>query len=398
MKLVEMKKDIYWIGGLDPELEIFDIVMETEFGTTYNSYLVKGNKIAIFETVKEKFFDDFLKKISAHVDPKEIDYVILNHTEPDHAGSLRKLLEVAPNAKVVSSRPANMYIKEMLNRDFDHQIVKEGDCLDLGQGKVLKFIMAPMLHWPDSMYTYLESEKVLFTCDSFGCHYSEGEKIFDGDISNTEDLLSAQRYYFDVIMGPFSNYVLSAIEKIQDLDVEIICPGHGPILRDEPWKVVKLFKQWAEKSLDVHPQGNAFIGYVSAYGYTERMAQAIKEELEKFKLNITMLDVSESGADQIAKAIANSEILLIGSPTINQNALPPVWNVISHISPITDRSKIAGAFGSYGWSGEAVGMITDQLKALKLNVIDGIRVKFIPSEEQFEEIRAFARQAVEALD
>lgn len=398
MKPVEIKKDIYWIGGLDPTLEIFDIVMETEFGTTYNSYLIKGEKIAVVETVKEKFFGDFLEKIQSLTDPKKIDYIIMNHTEPDHAGSIRLLLEIAPNAQIVCSRPASMYLREMLNREFDHMIVKDDDTLDLGGGKVCHFISAPMLHWPDSQYTYLPSEKLLFTCDSFGCHYSDGDVIFDDQVTDREGFRRAQKYYFDVIMSPFSNYVLEGVQKIKDLAIDLVCPGHGPILRQMPWEVIGLFRQWAEEALDVQPKGKVLIGYVSAYGYTERMAQAIKDELEKFKLHVTMLNISEVEPERIHNAIRNAEAILVGSPTINQDTLPPVWQTLAMISPITDRGKVAAAFGSYGWSGEAVGIVADRLKGLKLKTLDGVRIKFIPSDEQFEELRAFARRIVEALE
>lgn len=400
LEAVEIKKDIYWIGGLDPTLEIFDIVMETEFGTTYNSYLVKGEQLAIIETVKEKFFEEYLQNIKKVADPSKIDYIILNHTEPDHAGGLRLLLEHAPNATIVCSQAASLYLKEMLNNAFPKdrlRVVKDGDSLDLGAGKVINFISAPMLHWPDSIYSYLESEQVLFTCDSFGCHYCEEDHIFDDQIQNREGLLRAQKYYFDVIMGPFSNYVVSAYNKIKDLAIQTICPGHGPILRSDPWKVVHFFKEWAEKNLDIAPQGKIFIGYVSAYGYTERMAQAIKQELESAEYTVTMLNLGESDPDTIYHSIVNSEALLFGSPTINQDTVPPIWNTLSMISPLTQRGKLAGAFGSYGWSGEAVGMITDRLRGLKLKVLDPIRVKFIPSAEQLEECREFARKVIETL-
>ncbi len=397
MKPVEIKKDIYWVGGLDPTLEIFDIVMETEHGTTYNSYLIQGDKIALIETVKEKCFAEYVQTLQTIIDPADIDYIVLNHTEPDHTGSLRLLLEKAPDATVICSQAASIYLKEMLNQDFPVQIVKEGDSLDLGQNKVLKFISAPMLHWPDSIYTYLESDKILFSCDSFGCHYCEGESIFNDQIKDTEELLAAQKYYFDVIMKPFSNYVISAYNKIKNLEISIICPGHGPILRSDPWRVVELFKTWAEISLDIAPQGKVFIGYCSAYGYTERMAQTIKKELEAARLEVTMLNIGECDPTRINHSINNAEAILIGSPTINQDTVPPVWTTLSQISPITQRGKIAGAFGSYGWSGEAVGMITDRLRSLKLKVVDPLRIKFVPSEDQLEECRAFARKIIKAL-
>ena len=178
MKSLELKKDIYWIGSLDPNLRIFDIIMETEFGTTYNSYIVKGSeKIALFETVKAKCFEEYIEKIKQYVDPKKIDYIVVDHTEPDHAGSVEMLLDYAPNAKVVGSQAAIDFLREIANKDFDTIVVNHGDTLDLGN-KTLKFISAPFLHWPDSIYTYIPEDKVLVTCDSFGAHYSWDEVLF----------------------------------------------------------------------------------------------------------------------------------------------------------------------------------------------------------------------------
>lgn len=395
MQTMEIKKDLYWIGGLDPTLEIFDIVMATEYGTTYNSYLIKGEKIAIVETVKERFFEDFLAKISAVVEPVSIDYIIIDHTEPDHTGALRRLLEVAPHAEVVCSRPASMYLKEMLNREFRHQIVKDGDTLDLGQGKVLHFISAPLLHWPDSMYTYLPALQTIFTCDSFGCHYTEGDAVFEDQIEKREDFLKAQRYYFDVILSPFSNYVISACEKIKNLDIALICPGHGPILREKPWESVERFRKWAEEMQSVAE--GVFVGYVSAYGYTEKIARTIGDELVKAELKVTLLDLGEKDVTAINAAIRAARAIVLGSPTINQDTVMPVWETLAMVSPIMDRGKIAGAFGSYGWSGEAVDIITERMRGLKLQVVEPLKIKFIPSETQLDECRAFARSIAGAL-
>lgn len=395
MKTIEIKEDLYWIGGLDPTLEIFDIVMATEYGTTYNSYLVKGEKIAIVETVKEHFFEDFLAKISAVTDPAKIDYIIIDHTEPDHTGALRRLLEVAPHAEVICSRPASMYLREMLNREFRHRVVKDGDTLDLGQGKVLHFISAPLLHWPDSMYTYLPALKAIFTCDSFGCHYTEEDLVFEEQVKNQENFLAAQRYYFDVIMSPFSSYVLSAYEKVKNLDIDVICPGHGPILQEKPWETVERFCAWA-REMQMVPE-KVFIGYVSAYGYTRKMALTIGDELRKAGLPVTLLDLGESDITAINRAIRSARAILLGSPTINQDTVMPVWETLATVSPIMDRDKIAGAFGSFGWSGEAVDIITERMRGLKLQVVEPIKVKFIPSESQLEECRAFARTIARAL-
>ena len=220
MKSLELKKDIYWIGSLDPDLRIFDIIMDTKFGTTYNSYIVKGSeKTAIFETVKVKFFDEYLKKIEQYVDPRKIDYIVVDHTEPDHAGSVEKFLDYAPNAKIVGSQSAIDFLKEIANKDFEYIVVNHGDILNLGN-KTLKFISAPFLHWPDSIYTYIPEDKMLVTCDSFGSHYSWDEILYSKiPKEKMEDYESALLYYYTAIFSPFKGYVLQALEKIKDFDI-----------------------------------------------------------------------------------------------------------------------------------------------------------------------------------
>ena len=208
MKTLKLKEGLYWTGVLDPQLRVFDIIMETEFGTTYNSYLLKGSeKTALFETAKEKYFDEYLEKVKELTDPSKIDYIIVNHTEPDHAGSLAKLLDYSPNANIVATPTAIGFLKHILNRDFYSIPVQDGDTLSLGD-KTLRFLSLPNLHWPDSMYTYAEEDKVLFTCDSFGSHYSH-EGILRSTVTDTEGYMRATKYYFDNILGPFKRPYLT---------------------------------------------------------------------------------------------------------------------------------------------------------------------------------------------
>ncbi|WP_010237410.1 FprA family A-type flavoprotein [Clostridium arbusti] len=383
MKALEVKKDIYWVGALDPGLRIFDIIMYTPFGTTYNSYVVKGeNKTAVFETVKEKYFDEYLERLeSLNVNIANIDYIIVDHTEPDHAGSVAKILEISKNAKVVGSSTAIKFLKGIVNRPFDYIEVKDGDTIDLG-GKTLKFISAPLLHWPDSMYTYIPEDKTLITCDSFGCHYCS-EEMFDDKIENYEDYLEALKYYFDGIMGPFKPYVLRAYEKIKDLPIDFVCTGHGPILRKNHKKVIELYKKWAsENTLD--PK-KVVICYVSAYGYTKSLAEKISEGIQATgNFNVELLDVIYNEQDDVIKKITEAGGVLFGSPTINSDALKPILDLLNILNPIIHGGKIAAAFGSYGWSGEAVPNIERRLKELRLDVLTpGLKVNFKPSEEEF---------------
>ncbi len=400
MKNVEIKKDIYWVGTLDPKLRTFDIIMYTPYGTTYNSYVVKGSeKIALFETTKEKCFDEYLKTLETlDITPDQIDYIVVDHTEPDHAGSVGKILKLAPHAKVVGTMQAISFLKEIINEDFDHIIVKDGDTLSLGN-KTLKFIVAPFLHWPDSMYTYVEEDNVLITCDSFGSHYSS-ELIFDDLIKDKDAYNEALRYYYDCIFGPFKPFVLKGIEKIKDLKIDIICPGHGPVLREDPWKIVETYKEWSTPSRPkINGDKKVTISYVSAYGYTEELAKAIAEGIKKdHNVEVKMYDVIHHETSEIMKDIEESDGLLFGSPTIVNELLPPIRILLANLNPIIHGGKYAGAFGSYGWSGEAVPRIESRLKELKMkSPLPGLRVRLRASEEQLEEARKFGSDFANAM-
>lgn len=382
MKAIEIKKDVYWVGALDPGLRIFDIVMYTPYGTTYNSYVVKGlNKTAVFETVKEKFFDEYLERLkSLNIDVKNIDYIVVDHTEPDHAGSVEKLLNIAKNAKVVASSTAIKFLKNIVNHPFEAIEVKDGSSLDLG-GKTLKFISAPLLHWPDTIYTYIPEEKLLITCDSFGCHYSS-EKVFNDLIEDKEKYMDALKYYFDCIMGPFKPYVLKACSKIENLPIDIICPGHGPILRDTPQKIVELYKNWSIEE-DIFKKKEITICYVSAYGYTKEIADKISQGITSVDdFTINSFDVTYSKEEEIIEKLNSSVGFLFGSPTITGDALRPIYDIINSLNPIIHGGRFAGAFGSYGWSGEAVPNLYERLKQLKMKLpLPGLKINFKPSEE-----------------
>ena len=385
MRSLEVKENIHWVGALDPDLRIFDIIMYTPYGTTYNSYIVKGSeKVAVFETVKEQFFDQYLARLkSLDIDVTKIDYIVVDHTEPDHAGSVAKLLELSPNAKVVGSAPAIKFMEKIANRDIDAIVVSDNDSISLGN-KTLKFISAPFLHWPDTIYTYIPEDKTLITCDSFGAHYCFDE-VFNDKIANQEQYNEALRYYYDCIMGPFKPYVLKAIDKIKDLDIDVICPGHGPVLREDPWKIVSLYKEWSTPQSPKEVK-KITISYVSAYGYTEELANKISEGIQSVgQFDIKLYNVIHNDLKDIVNDISDSEGILFGSPTIVGELLEPIRDVLAKLNPIIHGGKAAGAFGSYGWSGEAVPRIEARLKELKMKVYSpGLRILFKPSPEDLD--------------
>ncbi len=391
-KILDVTPDVKWIGILDYDIVTFDIVMETKYGTTYNSYFINAEKKAIIETTKIKFWDTWLEKIREVTEPSEIEYIILDHTEPDHSGNLENLLRLAPNATVVGSGNALRYLEDIVSMPFKSMKVKDGDTLDLGN-KTLKFISAPNLHWPDTMYTWLVEDRVLFTCDSFGAHFCT-EEMFDDLVDNYDDSF---KYYFDVILKPYSKFMLKAIEKIKPLDISVIATGHGPILRSDWKKYVDLSQQYAREYLDSsQPElKHVLLTYVSAYGYTKQMADYIAAGISEADNNIRVetADVETMALGDIDSLLTRCNALLVGSPTINQNTLLPVYKLFALINPIRDKGKLAASFGSYGWSGEAVDIIEANLKALKMKVVEGgFAGKFYPHAEKIEELKEFGRK------
>ncbi|MFA8451471.1 MAG: FprA family A-type flavoprotein [Bacteroidales bacterium] len=396
-RILDITKDVKWIGVLDFDIVTFDVVMETKFGTTYNSYFINAEKKAIIETSKEKFWDVYENKIRQLVNPEEIEFIILNHTEPDHSGNLKNLLRIAPNATVVGTGNAIRYLKDLMGCDFKHLVVKDGHSLDLGN-KTLKFISAPNLHWPDSMYTYLEEDKLLFTCDSFGCHYAN-EKMYDDQVG---DFKEAFDYYFDVILKPFSRFLIKAIEKIRPLEINAICTGHGPLLTHDWKKWVDYSEERAKEYIRNPEKDRVFIPYVSAYQKTGILAVSIAKGIRQINpdIDVDVEDIENMPLGELDQRITQSTGIIVGCPTINQNILLPIYKMFAVISPLRDRGKLAGGFGSYGWSGEGSSIIESNLRALKLKYFEeGVFVKFSPDgsdiNKAIEYGEAFAKQLLE---
>lgn len=384
---MKVSENVSWIGVLDRDLVTFDIVMETKYGTTYNSYFIDAEKKAVIETVKESFWPEYRDKLLSLTDPSKIDYIIFNHTEPDHSGSLAHLLELAPNATVVGSGQALTYLAEMVGKPFKSLRVRDGDVIDLGNMK-LKVVGAPNLHWPDTIYTYLEEEALLFTCDSFGAHYAD-EKMWDDEVG---DYGEAFDYYFDVILKPYSKFMLKAIDKIKTLPIDMICPGHGPILRSTWKEKIERSAAIAKRYMEETERKNrVLVAYVSAYGYTKEMATQLAEGLKRAgDVEVDLLDIENLPLGELEEHVVSADGILVGSPTINQNTVLPIYKLFAVINPLRDKGKPAAAFGSFGWSGEAVGLIESHLRNMKLKVVaDGATARFLPNSEESDSLISF---------
>ena len=396
MKTLELKKDFFWTGIQDPDLEIFDIIMPTKYGTSYNSYLLKGSeKTALFETAKLNFLDEYMDKLQSLIQIKDIDYIIVNHTEPDHAGSCQKLLEMNPEITVVGSQMAIAFMEEITNMKFKHIKVCDGDTLSLGN-KTLRFINAVNLHWPDSIFTYIEEDKTLVTCDAFGAHYSydkvllsemekEGQEVRDGYIGQV-------KYYYDAIMSPFKAFMLKAIDRIKDLEIDMICPGHGVVLDKDPWKIVKLSQEWSRPK-EANDKKLVVIPYVSAYGYTDALAKEIEKGIKASgDIDVEIYDMVKADKEKVMERLLISDGMLFGTPTMLGDALPPIWDLVMEMFPSICMGKPASAFGAFGWSGEGVPNIIDRLKQLRTKVYgEGLKIRFKPSEAQLEEAFEFGK-------
>jgi NADH oxidase (H2O-forming) len=399
---VEVAPGVHWIGALDPGLRTFDIILRTANGTTYNSYLVRGEEgVAVIDTVKAEFAEDFFARLESVARYDEIRVIVLNHLEPDHTGALPELMRRAPQAQLFISKRATAMLKALLkpsdDRPLTYKTVGTGDEVSLG-GRTLRFLHTPFLHWPDTQCTWLVEEGVLFSGDVFGCHHCDARLFNDlcGDFRFAFD------YYYAHIMRPFKSYVVDALKLIEPLPIKLIAPTHGPVLRDRPRRYVTRYRELSTPSLAERiDQGerSLIIFYMSAYGSTARMAEAIRDGVEaESGIRVSLYDLEGGEIQPFVDLIESADALVLGSPTINGDAAKPIWDLLSSLAVIDLKGKLGAAFGSYGWTGEAVKMIEDRLRGLKLRVpVAGLRIKLIPTDEELEECRDFGRALAGAL-
>lgn len=379
---MEIKNNVYYIGVLDKDIKTFDLNMELKYGTSYNSYLIKGSKYnALIDTVKSEFVDEYIKNIEQYIDIKDIKYLIVNHSEPDHSGAIEKLLELNPDLEICGTKMAIDFVRNILNFDFKSNVLTANDSIDLG-GKELKFFAFPMLHWPDSTYTYLKEDEILFTCDSFGVHYAS-DKLYN-DLE--KDLKEEYKYYFDNILGPFKDpFLQNALKKISLIPIDMICPGHGLVIRKNPEEYIQMYNDWCEEI--EFCQNKVTVCYSSSYGYTKKIAKALIEGLKKCDVTVKEYDLQEANIDEVKKEIATSEGIMLGSPTILSDATPETYRVMTALNSIVNKGMTALAFGSYAWSGEATMNINQCFRMLRFNIpFEPIKIKLNPSQYDLEQI------------
>jgi len=379
MKAVEMKKGIYWVGGIDWDLRNFHGYL-TQRGSTYNAYLVIDEKVTLIDTVKYYLIDELLARISSVIDPSKIDYVVSNHVEMDHSGGLPRIMEKIPNATIFTSPSGEKGLKAHYKKDWNLKVVKTGDSISLGK-RSLQFLLTPMVHWPDNMLAYMPEEKVLFSNDSFGQHLATSER-FDDQYPQQIIMEEARKYYANIVL-PFFAPVQKELSEAAGLDIEMIAPSHGLIWRKYIGEIVGEYKKWSSNTTEK----KAVVIYDTMWNSTRKMAHAIQETLEEKGYHAGLYNLQHHHMSDIMTELITAEIICVGSPTLNNNILPTVAAFLTYLKGLSPKNRKSIAFGSYGWGGQSVGQIEEYLKDSGFEVIDSYRLQYVPDEESLDEIR-----------
>ena len=379
MKPVKITEGIYCLPAIDWNIRDFH-GYATEQGTTYNAYLIVDEKITLVDTVKKEFADDLLDAISQIVDPKKIDYVISNHTEMDHSGGLPRVMhKIGENKPIYCSKMGHKNLLRHFSPSLNYQPVENGGELKLGK-RTLAFLETKMLHWPDSMVTYAKEDRILFSSDAFGQHYA-GLERFDDQIGET--IMHYARKYFANILLLYSDLILKLVEKITALGlvIDIICPDHGIIWRKDPGKIIKAYVEWSTQK----PKKKALVIYDTMWQSTRKMAETIVEGLGEEGVETKSMHVRAFHRSDIITEVLDAGAIIIGSPTINNGLYPTVSDFLTYLKGLRPKNKIATAFGSYGWSGEAVKLIIKELEEMNLKIVDpGLKVSYVPDLEDLK--------------
>lgn len=380
MKAVKIKPNVYWVGGIDWDLRDFH-GYKTPRGSTYNAYLIIDDEITLIDTVKHYLFEEMLERIKSVVDPKEISYVISNHVEMDHSGSLPKILPMIPDATLITSTRGEKGLRSHYNPDWNIKVVQSGDSLSIGK-RTLQFVHIPMVHWPDSMVTYSAFDKLLIPNDAFGQHIATSERFDDQlqfDILKEE----AAKYYANIVL-PYGGQVQNALKTISSLDFDMIAPSHGIIWRKHHKKMIEYYQKWSTNTTDV----KAVIVYDTMWGSTEKLAYALLDGLRDEGVDVRMRHLKKNYMSNIITDILESRLVFIGSPTFNNGMLPSMGGFLTYLKGLRPSNRVGFVFGSFGWGGQAVGEIEKIIDGLNWErPIESININYVPGENDLNKMR-----------
>ena len=392
MNAIKLTDKVFWVGAIDWAIRDFH-GYATDRGTTYNAFLIMGEKITLIDTVKKQFKQDLIDRISSVIDPEKIDYIISNHAEMDHSGCLPEMIDLIKPEKVFASPMGIKALEAHFHAGFDITPVKTGDELDIG-GLNFAFIETKMLHWPDSMFTYLKEEEILFSQDAFGMHLATRE-IFDD--ATPEYILEweAEKYFANILM-PYSDRILALLDQVaaMNLPIKMIATDHGPIWRKHIGMILDLYKKWSEHK----PAPKAVIIYDTMWGATAKMSNAISEGISDAGIEVKQLPMSASHRSDVATEILDASALIVGSSTLNNNYFPSLADVLLYLKGLKPINIIGATFGSYGWSGEAVKQLNECLTAMDVELVsEGLRVKFTPTDDDLKKCYGLGKEIAEKL-
>jgi flavorubredoxin len=392
MKPTEIAKGIYWVGAIDWNIRDFHGYSTYE-GTTYNAYLILDEKVTLVDTVKKEWADQLIENIGEILDPKKIDYVISNHTEMDHSGGLARIMHrVGEDKPLYCSKMGHKNLSLHFPQKWNYQPVEDGGELSIGK-RTLVFMETRMLHWPDSMFTYAKEDGILFSSDAFGQHYASLER-FDDQVG--EAILPHAKKYFANILLLYAPLILKLVEKVKSmgLRLDMICPDHGIVWRKDPMKIIQAYVAWSEQK----PKRKAVVVYDTMWHSTEKMAEAIVEALGREGVEAKPMHLRSWDRSDIMTECLDAGAVLIGSPTLNNGLFPTVSDFLTYLKGLKPLDKVGAAFGSYGWSGEAVKLITQALEEMKFKVVDpGLRIHYVPDKKGMEACRELATKIAAEL-
>ncbi len=386
MKTREIKEDVHWVGAVDWDRRLFDALIPLPDGTSYNAYLVRGSeKISLIDTVDPTMASMLIDNLS-HLDVENIDYIIANHAEQDHSGTLPQILKLYPNAMVVATpKCKNLLMELLLIPESKILTVEDGKTLSLGD-KTLEFIHAPWVHWPETMITYLKEDKILFTCDLFGSHLATSDLYVTDEATVHE---AAKRYYAEIMM-PFRETIKKNLEKIEDLQINVIAPSHGPIF-DKPEFILEAYRDWVYAP----PKNAVVLPYISMHGSTKKMVEHFVGALVERGITVKQFNLAKADIGKLAMALVDAATIVIGSPTVLIGPHPNVVYAVYLANALRPKFKFASVIGSYGWGSRMVERITGMLSNLKVELLDSVVAKGFPKEEDFRELDRLADEILE---
>ena len=392
MKPMEIAKDIYWLGVIDWNIRDFHGYSTYE-GSTYNSFLIMDEKITLIDAVKKEFADELIANISQIVDPKKIDYVISNHTEMDHSGGLPRVMhKIGEDKPLYCSKMGQKNLASHFPQKWNYQPVENGGELSLGK-RTLTFLETRMLHWPDSMFSYVKEDRLLFSSDAFGQHYA-GLERFDDQIGDA--IMPHARKYFANILLLYSPLILKLVDKVTEmgLPIDMICPDHGILWRKDPSKIINAYVEWSTQK----PKRKALVIYDTMWHSTGTMGEVIVDALCEEGVDARLMHLRNWHRSDIMTEVLDAGAIIVGSPTLNNGLFPTVSDFLTYMKGLKPLNKVGAAFGSFGWSGEAAKLVTKELEEMKFDIIDpGVRIQYVPDDKSLDACRELAKKIAQAL-